>query len=133
MVQFSLRWLFAAVGLIAALLALSRFNTQHAFMATFVVLPLFIALYCRFQICRPHSHAVMTLVVTSLLLAASLMAWGSYYHTFVEPSVGILVGGGWSSVGAAAIVGAIAGLIFCPVSLLAYAVVSAVVPKRHAT
>ena len=58
-----------------------------------------------------------------------MLAYGSYDQTFNNGATGFLVGDGWSSVAASAIVGGIAGFFCGLVSLLLYFACSLVIGR----
>jgi len=64
------------------------------------------------------------------MIGSLLMAYGSYYHTFIDPSVGILVGGGWESVFASSLVGGIFGVVTGQIAILFYSIVTGLISNR---
>ncbi len=124
MLRFTICWLLAFTGIVVLLLAISVYDTQNAYFITCICLPLFFALLSRFASGKSHLFAISTAMCSAIILGATLMAYGSYYHTFIKPSIGFLVGGGWESVAAATIVGGMAGAISGLSAILIYSVIA---------
>ena len=122
------KWLFAFTLVVAALLALANYNRQNAYLTTCIAIPCFLALASRFAAGSLNCLAIAIAVLTAIIFGSAFMAYGSYYYTFTEPSVGYLVGGGWGSVFASSIVGGIFGSICGLIAVVIYSMVAAAVP-----
>lgn len=131
MPRFGIRWLFAFTLIVAVLLALANYDTQKAYFLACIVLPFFFALASRFAAGTKNGIAVTTAILTAIMIGSLLMAYGSYYHTFTKPSVGILVGGGWTSVFASSIVGGMVGGVTGVIAMVLYLIVAALVTNRE--
>ena len=90
-------------------------------------LPVAIGLFVRYSWNCNDGLASIIVIGTAIFVGSLLMAYGSYYQTFIAGAKGILVGHGWNSVGASSIVGGIAGAVFGFFSILVYSIVVSIV------
>lgn len=122
--QFSSRLLLIVTTFAAILAYCLTFLSQTTFLISIVPVPSAIALTCRYSLNRSHGTSSIIGFISSVMIGATMMAWGSYDKTFNKGNVGFLVGGGWSSVAAAAIFGAFAGACCGTISMMLYYLVT---------
>jgi hypothetical protein len=112
MFQFEIKWLLIVAFSVALILAVVPVNSGCAYLMASIGLPCLFGLNKKWSMNAPIWRTLLIAGVLSICVSGLFMACGSYYHTFVHPSHGILVGGGWSSVVASFVFGAILGI--CP-------------------
>ena len=125
--QFSIRFLLTVTTIIAILAYCLAFLSQTTYLISIVPVPSAIALTCRYSLNRNHGCSSFVAFVSAVLIGATMMAWCSYDQTFNKGAVGFLVGGGWSSVVASAIFGAVLGMFCGIVSTTLYLIVAAAI------
>ena len=112
MFQFEIKWLLIVTSSVASILAVALVNSGWAYLLATMGLPCLYAMNKKWSMNAPIWRTLLIVSVLSICVSSLFMACGSYYHTFVHPSHGILVGGGWGSVFSSLIFGAILGI--CP-------------------
>ena len=125
--QFSIRFLLTVTTIIAILAYCLAFLSHTTYLISVVSVPLAIALLCRYSLnCNPGCSSLAAFV-SAALIGATMMAWGSYDQTFNRGAVGFLDGGGWGSVFASAVFGAVLGMFCGVVSTTAYLIAATVI------
>ena len=74
-----------------------------------------------------NHKAMLAILGSSLVTGAVLMAYGSYFRTYIQPSQGYLIGDGWNSVLASAVFGGVVGSICGLFALFLYFIVTSIV------
>jgi hypothetical protein len=107
--QFGVKTLLFATIVAACLSTFALYRNQTAYFLISILLPCAIGLFVRYSIEKTNVVSMASTFTSAVMIGGMLMAYGSYFRTFVEPSQGFLIGGGWSSVLAAAIFGSFVG------------------------
>ena len=122
--QFSIRFLLTVTTIIAILAYCLAFLSQTTYLISVVSVPSAIALTCRYSLNCNHGYSSLFALISAALIGSTMMEWGSYDQTFNKGAVGFLVGGGWGSVVASAIFGAVLGMFCGVVSTTLYLIVA---------
>ena len=119
----------AAVG--AALALCSATLNPTTYLISCTVVPLMLALALRYVQNWEHASAALIAFASAIGIGSALLAYGSYWQTFHQGAQGFLVGGGWNSVGASAIFGALIGLFGGIAAVVAYLVVASMIGRAY--
>ena len=126
-------WSCSALATVTTIIAILTYCvasfSQTTYLISIVPVPLAIALTCRYSLNRNHGCSSFVALVSAVLIGATMMAWGSYNQTFNKGAVGFLVGGGWSSVVASAILGAFLGMYGGVVSTVLYLIIATAIGR----
>lgn len=125
--RYGIKTILIGVLIAASVCTFAVYRNPTAYLLISILLPVAIGIACRFHWRKSESGAFAVVFGSAIVVSAALCAYGSFYLTFVEPSVGILIGAGWSSVVAAAIVGVFTGAVCGLFSMLIYALTRAAI------
>jgi len=125
LLQFGIKTVLLGILIAASFCAFAVYRNPIAYFLVSILVPATIGIFFRFQLSKSDLASTTAAFVSSILISGVLMAYGSYFQTFVEPSSGILIGGGWGSVLAAAFFGTITGAFCGLFSMLFYTIVRA--------
>ncbi len=117
--------MFAVTALVGLILCAYRTVPSIAFMTTLFGVPLLVAGLCRIRLKETHIMSLAAMYTTAMIVTSLATATQSLYLTFFTDSEGYLIGGGWVSVVAAAILGLVIGIIVGAIDTLLYCVASA--------
>ena len=110
--RFSLRTILLLTAIAAVLVGCTVSRTQASFLIACVLVPATLAMLTHFDLGMNHGRALPVALMSASCIGATYLAIGSYSQTFVAQSQGFLVGDGWYSVIAGALVGGFIGA-FC--------------------
>ncbi len=125
--RYSIRFLLIVTAIIAVLALCAAFLSQTTYFVSCAIIPATLALTFRYCQSSEHRFAILIALGSAIVIGSSMLAYGSYHQTFNSGATGFLIGGGWNSVGASAIVGAIIGFLCGIIAILIYFVFSAVI------
>lgn len=94
--------------------------SQTSLIVATVILPAAAGAIARWWFRCEHEHAILVVLGCGVVFGATVLAYASFDQTFNKGATGFLVGGGWGSVKAAAIVGGFAGFLGGVVAALIY-------------
>ena len=127
MPRYGIKTLLLGAFVVACFVTFALNLNQVAYFSISILLPCVIGIFSRYAIHMRNGKAMMVTLGSSLATGAVLMAYGSYFRTFVQPSHGILIGDGWNSVAASLLFGAVVGSICGLLALLLYFIVTSIV------
>ncbi|MDB2525974.1 hypothetical protein N9X53_04755 [Mariniblastus sp.] len=133
MAQFGVKKLLFVMIVAACLSTFALYRNQTAYFLIAILLPTAIGLFGRYSIGKTNAVSMSSTFASSIIIGGLLMAYGSYYGTFVEPSQGYLVGGGWGSVLASAIFGSIVGSVCGLFAMLFYFIFASIIEFARPT
>ena len=122
-IKILLLWVFVA----ACLMMFAVCRNQLAYFSISILLPCVIGLFSRYGTAMSNHKAMLAILGSSLVTGAVLMAYGSYFRTYIQPSQGYLIGDGWNSVLASAVFGGVVGSTCGLFALFLYFIVTSIV------
>ena len=122
-IKILLLWVFVA----ACLMTFAVYRNQLAYFSISILLPCVIGLFSRYGTAMSNHKAMLAILGSSLVTGVVLMAYGSYFRTYIQPSQGCLIGDGWNSVLASAVFGGVVGSICGLFALFLYFIVTSIV------
>lgn len=127
--RYSIRFLLIITAVLAVLALCAAFLTQTTYFTSCAIVPATLAL--TFRYCQNSEHGFATLIAfgSAILIGSFMLAYGSYDQTFNNDATGFLVGDGWNSVRASAIVGAIVGFFCGIIAIMIYFLLSGVIGR----
>lgn len=124
------RFLVFLIFVFAMIAASATFLSQTTYFLCCVTAPTFLAIGARYFEKWNHLATLLLATASSVFLGSVLLAYGSYYQTFIRGNSGFLIGDGWNSVAASAIVGAAIGIFFGLISLAIYFIAALTIPRQ---
>ncbi|MEM9939964.1 MAG: hypothetical protein AAF939_00150 [Planctomycetota bacterium] len=131
--QIKIETLMLAIGIIASICSFAHYRSPYSYFLVATLAPAIIGVFCRFRLSKSELAAYCTVIICSIAISTLLSAYGSFFFTFIEPSQGIMVGGGWESIFAAALYGIMSGAVCAPFAMLIYAIMTSSVIQLNAT
>jgi len=125
--RFGVKALVLGMIVVGCFCTFALYRNQTAYFLISTLLPCVIGLFVRYSLKKSNALSMTSTFVSAIVTGGMLMAYGSYFLTFVEPSQGILIGGGWSSVMAAAMFGAGVGFVCSLLAILFYSISTSVI------
>lgn len=129
--RYSIRSLLIVTAIVAVLALCATHLTQTTYFLSCAMVPASLSLTFRHFHHTDHRSSTLIAIGTAVVTGSAMLAYGSYDQTSNNGATGFLVGDGWNSVSASAIVGAVAGLFCGFIAVVIYFVLSGVIGRSN--